>query len=356
MPPAGAGATDKEMGDRMHRSKKFAGFGVALLLSLTLVTPAQGEWSFVRGDANGDGDFNIADPVFILGFLFSGGPGPCLDAMDVNDDGMNNIADAVAGLDSLFGAGGTSPPAPFPTCGTDPTADALDCVGPLTACPEIPSGCLTNPECPTGEYCLLPEGDCGSGMETGDCTVLPFICTAIFDPVCGCDGNTYGNACEAAAAGVNVDYTGQCVVPGCLSNPDCMGGEFCLLPVGDCGSGAQTGTCTPLPFICPAIFAPVCGCDGNTYSNDCEAAANGVNVDYTGQCVVGGCTTNTDCLAGEFCLTPIGNCGTVGTCEPLPFICSFIFDPVCGCDGVTYSNECNGWAAGVSADFSGMCP
>ena len=36
------------------------------------------------------------------------------------------------------------------------------------------------------------------------------VCQAIYIPVCGCNGVTYGNACEATAAGVLHSEPGEC--------------------------------------------------------------------------------------------------------------------------------------------------
>ena len=85
-----------------------------------------GEPTFSRADTNADGHVDISDAVTILSYLFGHKPVSCLDACDANDDGSLNIADAVYLLGYAF-AGGAKPPAPFPECGPDPTADALEC-------------------------------------------------------------------------------------------------------------------------------------------------------------------------------------------------------------------------------------
>jgi len=88
--------------------------------------------AFLRGDANGDGDVNIADPIRVLQYLFNGGaPAGCFASSDANLDGLVNIADPITLLGYLFQSS-APPPAPFPACGvsTAGTDAALGCAAP----------------------------------------------------------------------------------------------------------------------------------------------------------------------------------------------------------------------------------
>ena len=78
---------------------------------------------------------------------------------------------------------------------------------------------------------------------------------------------------------------------------------------------------------------------------------------YCGVRMVGG--GEDVCAPNEFCRRSIADmCGAAdapGICSPIPEVCTSNYDPVCGCDGTTYSNECVANSTGVSAAYAGEC-
>lgn len=60
-------------------------------------------WWSVPGDANGDSSVNTVDVVFLINYLFIGGPEPCVcEAVDCNNDGIINAGDVVYLINYLF--------------------------------------------------------------------------------------------------------------------------------------------------------------------------------------------------------------------------------------------------------------
>jgi hypothetical protein len=89
------------------------------------ITP--GQVYFKRGDANSSGGLDLSDAVFVLLHLFKSGRTPaCLKSADADGSGVLNVTDPLYILNFLF-KGGPLPPAPYPSCGADPTEDELTC-------------------------------------------------------------------------------------------------------------------------------------------------------------------------------------------------------------------------------------
>jgi len=212
--------------------------------------------------------------------------------------------------------------------------------------------CESDADCSDGAMCQ--EGFCT------DITVPGCECPNVWEPVCGADGETYANICELQCHEVAMLYWGECqddighCQPVCYSSYTLIGdydetiegwfdsctGEFIAEASCEYCPGADQ-PCTPCDAVCgsedtPAegwydsctgyliieaqcdtndgcqcnpVYQPVCGSDGMTYANPCEAECNDIEILHSGECFNWGdegCRHSSDCPQGYLCVDENG--------------------------------------------------
>ncbi|MEE9296824.1 MAG: hypothetical protein V3W34_17915 [Phycisphaerae bacterium] len=227
----------------------------------------------------------------------------------------------------------------------------------IEPCGQICGGIQGIPCDDPAEFCKLGIGRCCCDFQ-GICTPMPKGCFDVWDPVCGCDGVTYGNECEADAVGVSIDHLGECETGACCL-PNAAGLPSCVITTQhEClnEGGAYQGHGT----TCPSDFTTPCGVPAGACCFSAPGDPNAVcSVTTELECVVNGGRyqgDNTPCDAILCHLPPTGACCVENAAGNAS--CFVGTQEECSAEGGVYQGEgttCPTDAATPCGGTSGAC-
>jgi hypothetical protein len=184
---------------------------------------------------------------------------------------------------------------------------------------------------------LAPASLC---QDTGYCQAIAG-CPGGGHAVCGCDGNSYPNIESACRSGTNAGYFSSYPGGSCGQAVDLNDREGTPRLVTLCGSDAQC----PSGELCCTLTG---GCYPESDPGRCQVPPEGTRYP---------CTEDDQCFfAIELCVGD--GCSGPGGCADLDQAmedCGVRLEPVCGCNGVTYTSRACAYAEGVRVALQGEC-
>jgi hypothetical protein len=148
-----------------------------------------------------------------------------------------------------------------------------------------------------GQTCELPWFECSEGWcnpdvlnglprceGVGACVEPPLSCDDIDEPVCGCDGQLYANACAAASVEIATQPADACTAP---AGRFACGAHYCEIDTHYCkhmwtgGANPQYFECLPLDCEaglsgCECLMDPfLCGDPDSFWFEGCEDLEGG---------------------------------------------------------------------------------
>jgi hypothetical protein len=167
------------------------------------------------------------------------------------------------------------------------------------------------------------------------------LVTLAISLLAGCGGAIATDLSGGNDAGSDVTPASPSAGGRCTTNADCTSTQYCD-HAGTCGTSGTHGTCKARPETCPDIELPVCGCDGQSYTNSCGAYTKGIDVSDSESCSAP--------KTGSFF------CGTAGkTCDAATTYCQRTYNDVGGPGQPSEFDECLPLPASCKTDTACAC-